>query len=159
MYRYNTIQYNTIANHIYSVFKASFSICVCIILYYIIVRVGYGPAFGDDWPLSETDISRLDINRESLVELLDTSDLCNRLFSEKVINFRKKQFILSKTTDAEKNEALLDMLTKFSLRQYKETIACLNNSNQSHIADLFSEEGGGELSFKSNSGILMGNYM
>lgn len=99
-------------------------------------------AFGDDWPLSTTDIKRLDTNRENLIDLLDTSDLCNRLFSEKVINNRQKQFILTKPTDAEKNEALLDMPIKFSIRQYNKSIACLRDSNQSHIADLFSEGGG-----------------
>jgi len=122
-------------------------------MYINVVRVGYGLAFGDDWPLSESNLRKLDINRESLIDLLDTSDLCNRLYSEKVINNRQKQLILSKPTDSEKNEALLDMMTRFSLRQYKKTIVCLHDSNQSHIADLFSEEGGGELYFKISSAI------
>src|SRR6218665_2423874 len=108
---------------------------------------GYRFSFGDDWPLTESEINRLDINRESLIDLLDTTDLCIRLFSEEVINNRQKQFIFSKPTDAEKNEALLDILTKFSIRQYRKTITCLNDSNQCHIAKIFSE-GGGEYSYK-----------
>ena|SRR6218665_1485894 len=107
---------------------------------------GYRFSFGDDWPLREFEINRLEINRESFLDLLDTTDLCIRLFSEMVINNRQKQFIFSKPTDCEKNEALLDMLTKFSIRQYNQTIACLNESNQRHVADLLSE-GGGELAY------------
>ena|SRR6218665_395192 len=125
------------------------------VYYYNFVRAGYGLAFGDDWPLSENDLRRLDINRESLMDLLDTTDLCIRLFSEKVINDRQKQFISSKPTNYEKNEALLDILSKFSLRQYKKTIACMNDSNQSHIANLLSD-GGGKLSFKHYSDIGWG---
>lgn len=81
------------------------------------------------------------------MDLLDASDLCTKLFYEKVINNRQKQSISSKPTDSDKNEELLDILTKFSLRQYNMTIACLNNCNKGHIADLLSE-GGGELSDK-----------
>jgi len=102
----------------------------------------YGCEFGDDWPLNETELRGLDINRESLMDILDTTDLCVRLFSETVINDRQKQFIYSKPTNYEKNESLLDIMTKFSLRQYKKTIACIRDSNQSHIADLLSEGGG-----------------
>ena len=106
------------------------------------LRAGYKLAFGDDWPLSKSVISRLEINYESLVDLIDTSDLCNKLFSEEVINNRQKQFILSKPTDAEKNAALLDIFTKCSLRQYKMAIDCFNCSNQGHVANILSEGGG-----------------
>ena len=108
----------------------------------MLVRADYRSEFGDDWPLRESEISRLEINRQSLIDILDTTDLCIRLFSDNVINLRQKQFICSKQANYEKNEALLDILTTFSVRQYKKTIACLNDSNQSHIADIFSEGGG-----------------
>ena len=108
----------------------------------VCVDVEYGPAFGEDWPLSGSDISHLEINRESLIDILDTTELCIRLYSEEVINNRQKQFIFSKPTDAEKNEALLDIMSKFSLRQYNKTITCLMDSNQSHIANLLSGGGG-----------------
>ena len=127
--------------------KSLRSTCTCRLLYRIIqcnycYLSDYRSSFGDDWPLTDSEINRLEINRESLVDLLDTSDLCIRLFSLEVINNRQKQLIYSKPTDSEKSEALLDILTKCSSRHYKQTIACLKDSNQKHVADLLSEGGG-----------------
>lgn len=89
-------------------------------------------------------MSQLNVNHESLVDCLETTDLCNRLYSTGVINNRQKQFIFSKSTDAEKNEALLDMFIKFSVGRYEKTKVCLHESMQGHVAELFSK-GGGEL--------------
>lgn len=109
-----------------------------------VFHIEYGRAFGEDWPLCGDVIDQLDVNHESLVDYLDTTDLCNRLYSTKVINNRQKQFIFSKPTEADKNEALLDMLIKFSVGQYEKTKICLHESMQGHIAKLLSK-GGGEL--------------
>jgi len=102
----------------------------------------YKAEFGGDWPLGEKEVSTLDANEESLVDLLDTTDLLSRMFSTRVINRRQMEFIYSKPTSYEKNEELLGILRRSSLSNYWQTIKCLRSSNQSHIAEIFDKGGG-----------------
>ena len=100
---------------------------------------------GGDWPLTDNEISILDTNRESLVDVLDCSDLLIRLFSAQVINVRQRETISSKRKGHRKNEALLDILRRLSIADYRQVIRCLHESNQSHVAEIL-DNGGGRFS-------------
>ena len=101
-----------------------------------------GPESGDDWPLTVREISILDTNQRSLVDLLETCDLLFYLYSDKVINNRQRDFVSSKTACYEKNGALLEILRRTSLGNYKKAIFCLQTTKQNRIADLLTEGGG-----------------
>ena len=58
--------------------------------------------YGGDWPLTENEISILDTNQESLVDLVDCSELLVRLYSAQVINRRQRDAISSEPTDLKK---------------------------------------------------------
>src|SRR6218665_3608430 len=109
---------------------------------YIVLE--YSDEFGEDWPLAENQISILNINHKSFVDLLELIDLLGLLYSSEVINRRQMESISSKPTSHEENNALLGILRRRSLRDYKQTIRCLRESNQSHIAKVF-ECGGGRI--------------
>src|SRR6218665_2336634 len=93
--------------------------------------VEYKPEYGNDWPLTEKEISVLDINRESLVDLVDCSDLLVRLYSTQVINLRQRETISSEPTNHRRNEGLLDILRRRSIDDYRQVVRCLHESNQS----------------------------
>src|SRR6218665_435884 len=95
----------------------------------------YSDTYGEDWPLQKRELSILNTNQESLVDLLELTDLLSRLFSSKVLNKRQHEWISSKLTSFEKNEALLDILGRGSLRHYRQTIKCLRQSKQNNIAE------------------------
>lgn len=99
-------------------------------------------AFREDWPLTRKEMTILETNHRSLVDLLDLTDLLGRLYSSDVINRRQMDSISSKPTSHEKNEALLDILRRRSLRDYIQTIACLRLSQQRHIAETLDKGGG-----------------
>src|SRR6218665_2588545 len=101
------------------------------------------PEFGNDWPLTDREISILDTNRRCLVDLLEASDLLPHLYSHKVINSRHRDFVSAKAVSHEKNDAFLEILRRTSLQDYKKTIRCLCLSEQKHIAMIL-EEGGGK---------------
>jgi len=101
--------------------------------------------YGGDWPLTENEISILDTNQESLVDLVDCSELLVRLYSAQVINRRQRDAISSEPTDLKKNEVLLDILRRSSIDDYRQVVRCLHESNQSHVAKKL-DEGGGRFS-------------
>src|SRR6218665_508426 len=100
---------------------------------------------GDDWPLTDNELSILDINQESLVDLLDCSDLLIRLFSAQVINGRQRETISSEPTNHRRNEVLLDIIRRRSIDDYRQVVRCLHESNQSHVAEIL-DKGGGRFS-------------
>ena len=107
------------------------------------IVLGYSDEFGEDWPLTAREISILDTNHGSFVDLLELSDLLPRLSSLKIINKRQMDSILSKSTLHEKNKVLLGILRRRSLRDYGQTIKCLRHSKQNEIAEIL-EYGGGK---------------
>ena len=107
---------------------------------YIVLE--YSDEFGEDWPLAENQISTLNRNHRSFVDLLELSDLLGRLYSSKVINRWQMESISSKPTSHEKNNALLGILRRRSLRDYRQAIACLHDSEQIHIATVLVCGGG-----------------
>ena|SRR6218665_1240895 len=97
----------------------------------------------NDWPLIPAKIQIIDVNYGSLKDLLDTGGgLLDKLIARRVISHRHKQLISSKATDSEKNEAFLDILRRGSMADYENTIQCLQDSNQKHIAEILDKGGG-----------------
>ena len=98
--------------------------------------------YGGDWPLTDNETSILDTNRESLVDLMDCSDLLVRLYSAQVINGRQRDTISSEPTNHRRNEVLLDIIRRCSINDYRQVVRCLHESNQSHVAEILDKGGG-----------------
>jgi len=96
------------------------------------------------WPLLENKLEKLITNRQALIDGLDLSYLSFKLYFKDVINKRQHEFILSKPTNSEKNEALLEMLRRGSIRQYYQTIESLRELNQDNILKVLKESGEGK---------------
>src|SRR6218665_1458972 len=101
--------------------------------------------YGGDLPLAENEISILDTNQESLVDLVDCSELLVRLYSAQVINGKQRVTTSSEPNDLKRNEILLDIIRRGSIDDYRQVVRCLHESNQSHVAMLL-DKGGGRLS-------------
>lgn len=100
--------------------------------------------FGEDWPLEDDRIRQLDINQEFLINTIESceSDLICKLLAEKVISEMQYSFISEERNSISKNEALLSILRRGSVRDYNKTIDCLNKSGQEHIAKILQDNGG-----------------
>jgi len=86
-------------------------------------------------------MSILETNHEMLVDRLDLNKLLTLLYSWNVINKRQRDSISSKPASLDRNETLLEMLRRRSLRDYNVTINCLHGTNQSHIAQMLDHGG------------------
>jgi len=88
--------------------------------------------------LTENEISILDTHREVLLDLVlvDCSELLTSLYSANVINGRQRETIFSEPTDHKRNEALLDVLRRRSVDDYRQVVRCLHESSQSHVVDI-----------------------
>jgi len=98
--------------------------------------------FGGDWPLTDNEISILDTNQESLVDLMDCSDLVIRLYSAQVINGRQRETISSEPTNHRRNEILLSIVRRRSIDDFRQVVRCLHETNQSHVAVILDKGGG-----------------
>ena len=99
--------------------------------------------FGDCWPLSEIETETLTVNLDSLVDTLDCNDgLLGHLLSKNVINENQNQSIQESLRTASKNEELISILKRRSLDDYNQTILCLENTGQSHIARVLQDRAG-----------------
>lgn len=104
----------------------------------------YKEEFGDEWPLTGELIKILNVNQGNLIDTIDPthSGLVNRLFAAKVMNQRQYAFISEEPGTARKNTALLNILRRRSIKDYKSTVDCLNASNQKHVAEILNRGGG-----------------
>lgn len=84
------------------------------------------------------EIQILETNRKYLVEQLKPQPLLEKLHAAQVIGTKQKDFILAKHL-CERNEALLEMLKRGSLDNYRKTVECLISSNQSNIAQILGQ--------------------
>ena|SRR6218665_256854 len=114
------------------------------ILYFIDYFSEHNLEYGETWPLTEREISILDANQGSLIDLLDLSILLDFLYSSNVISNRQRVFMSEEQKSHKRTETLLDILRRCSLHDYHQTICCLRQSNQNNIADVF-ESGGGRV--------------
>lgn len=98
----------------------------------------YKSEFGDEWPIELEDIEKLIVNRKKLVDDLQPCVICISC----VINKRQKDFILSKATNSDKTEALLEFLRRCNRDQYMKLINCKHGSEFSNIVEMFEESEG-----------------
>lgn len=116
--------------------------CQSHIANYVEANGAYGKEFGSNWPLTKHEKTMLDVNEESLVDLIDIdSGLLTNFYSMQIINDRQRQTVSSKPTKFQRNKTLLDMLRRCSISDYTKAIKCLRDTNQSHIAEIL-EKGG-----------------
>lgn len=80
--------------------------------------------------MTQDKISALD-NRNALIDALDLSDLLGHLYSSNVINNRQMNSVADSRN---RNETLIDILRRRSIRDYNEMIRCLDLTEQSHVA-------------------------
>lgn len=95
-----------------------------------------------DWPLGDDEMKTMKVNRPNLIEIIDILSLCPLLLSEGVISLRQHDFISSKSSKSEKNEALLEAMYRFSQRQFQLCLTGLHKTCQGHVADILSKSGG-----------------
>lgn len=88
----------------------------------------------------------LDEHRHNLVEFIDPCDLITRMFSKGAVNHRQQRYINNLHDDTDKSETLLDILRRGSVENYRKTVFCLRESNQSRVAEIL-EDGGGRPTF------------
>lgn len=98
----------------------------------------YNLEFGDDWPLGQDRIRQLDVNEEHLINIIDPCNfgLIGILLAAHVINERQYRIIYQQKNSIRKNGALLSIIRRQSVKNYNNTIACLIQSNQRHIAEV-----------------------
>lgn len=106
------------------------------------VVVAYSEGYGGTWPLTDREIIILDANQESLVEILDSTEIISKLYASKFINMRQKEFISKQSYDYEKAEVLLDFLYRSSLSNYWKMITYLQDTNQKPAAKILLDGGG-----------------
>lgn len=105
----------------------------------------YSIKFGGEWPLTNKETLTIRRNDKALVDVMKFHELAVLLYQTGVINKEQREYVFQQLGKCEKKEALLEILTRSSLRSYWQTIRCLHQTNQSYIADLL-EKGGGEYS-------------
>lgn len=96
------------------------------------------------WPLLENQLEKLIINHQTLIDGLDSSYLSYKLLFKDAINKRQHEYILSKSTNSEKNEALLEMLRRGSIKCYNQTIESLYELKQDRILNILEYTEGGK---------------
>ena len=99
--------------------------------------------FGNVWPLRRTETRLLDANQEYLTDNIDSEGgLLSKLRAEDVINNRQYEYISDIPNNYKRNEALLDIVRRFSVTSYHTWIRCLAEINQKHIAEKLSNGSG-----------------
>jgi hypothetical protein len=98
---------------------------------------------GTSRPLSDKQISRLTQNHATLVELLDTKhgDLLSRLYSADCITRRQKESVESAVTRTERNNMLLDIVSRGSRSNFDKFVTCVRDSGQQQLCRLLVEDG------------------
>lgn len=101
-----------------------------------ILKYPYDRTFGDNLPLTYKEEKTIDLNRDIIISLLrNFSELAQELYWKEVINERQRDHICS-LVNTKANEALLDILKRRSIQNYKDTIECLRETNQTLVADI-----------------------
>lgn len=95
----------------------------------------------DEWPLYDSNVSALETNWTTLVDLLDTrSGLLDDLFSHGAISREQLQLVESEKTDKTCNERLLVFLQRRSLGDFRQLVKSLIYTNQISVAGLLAPD-------------------
>ena len=108
--------------------------------YYTIVVVQYN---GPVRPLSDEQVTKLEKKRPTLIKKIDMeSGLTDLLWSREAITEIHRDHIRSYRTDREKIGEMINILIRRSYKDLETFVDCLIKTNQSHIADYITEDGG-----------------
>jgi hypothetical protein len=95
---------------------------------------------GPNRPLRDKQISRLTQNHATLVELLELDtkhgDLLSRLYSADCITRRQKESVESAVTRTERNNMLLDIVSRGSRSNFDKFVTCVRDSGQQQMCRL-----------------------
>lgn len=112
-----------------------------IVIFVLVLKYPYDRTFGDNSPLTYKEEKTIDLNRDIIISLLrNSSELAEKLYWKEVINERQKDHICS-LVDTKANEALLDILRRKSIQNYKDTVKCVREANQTLVADILDGQG------------------
>jgi len=82
---------------------------------------------------------RLLLHREALVRLIETEELLDQMFAKGCITMHERFAIESSDTPKQRNERLLDIVTRGSQSTYEVFIECLNAAGQQHVCHILNE--------------------
>jgi len=90
---------------------------------------------GDEWPLAETVEATLKANQSKLVKLLriDQKTL-TPLFHSGSITEAQINHVCSKQTPEKRNRAMLEIVQRFSMHDYRQLVDCLKQNGKNAAA-------------------------
>lgn len=104
----------------------------------------YLSKFAGDWPLGKREINIIDKNVTFLKRKLDTSGgLLTEMLKYNTITQWQEESVSEQQGNIQKNTALLDIIRRGSLSDYRNTIDRLTETGQGHLAAIL-REGGSE---------------
>ena len=104
---------------------------------------------GDNWPLTERQLRRIDMNQRSLIKLIRLQDnVISGLFQRHILNERQQSDLNKQFDSVKKVDMLLDILRRKSVAQIKN---CVEMLNQPDLTDIFLRDIGKFLFLMSNS--------
>ena len=115
-----------------------------IIVCYVTAITEIGIEFGDVRPLDEARKRRLKVNRVHLLDLIDPNHaFVTELASPKVgcITWSQRDHLINMTQPRERNEKLVDSLSRRSVADFEKFIRVLSKE-QKHLVPLLATDGG-----------------
>jgi Caspase recruitment domain len=95
------------------------------------------------WPLTEKQRNIVKKNQHPLAKMIEIDTLLPILYSSNCITRVHHEYIQSNVTTYKRNVCFLEVLLKRSQADYLSFINALIEIDQSHVARIFSEGGGG----------------
>ena len=105
---------------------------------------GIGAEFGDESPLGEAHMRAMNKNRNQLLELIDSNDaFLAELASPTVgaITWRQRQHLVELVHSCDRNDKLLEFITRRSVADYQKFIKVLSKY-QHHLVPLLITDAG-----------------
>ena len=92
-------------------------------------------------PLTEDELSRIDCNQETLMELMDTDEILNHLTADGCLTRRQRLTLEIKQDPYERNQTLIEMFKRKSVAEVQKLGYWLESTRQGHVAKLLKEDG------------------
>jgi len=97
---------------------------------------------GNDWPLEVTQIRKLSVNGIHLLDRMDPNHaFVTELATSGCITWPQRQHILDLIHDRDRNDKLLEFITRRSVADYENFIKVLSRE-QAHLVPLLVTDGG-----------------
>ena len=100
--------------------------------------------FGDDRPLDEERLRRLEVNCADLVDLISLKDgLLDDMMAVGCVTHQQRDAVREiNVSSADRNRKLIDILTRRSVAHFNSFLACLQRNGQAHVANFLAYDGG-----------------